>query len=60
MIIPDYYKHGPVDLCLYARYLCSRAHSASPGARDDRVSCIQDLGMMLNLIEIKLKSSLII
>ena len=40
-----------LDLPLYARYLCSRdalgqAHSAKrtrPSARDDRVSCIQDL-----------------
>ena len=32
---------------LYARYLCSRAHSAKR-ARDDRVSCIQIFGMMIN------------
>ena len=32
-------------LQLYARYLCSRAHSAKR-ARDDRVSCIQHLQVL--------------
>ena len=36
---------------LYARYLCSRAHSAlRPSARDDRVSCLQLKGKLLSSI----------
>ena len=36
-------------LGLYAKYLCSRAHSvARPSARDDWLSCIQLLGAFRN------------
>ena len=39
-LVTSGYKYSKLHPALYARFLCSRAHSAKR-ARDDRVSCIQ-------------------
>ena len=49
--LPNCLGFRKAELTLYARYLCSRDALGRPGAaRDDRVSCIQELTTMSGVV----------